>query len=325
MERVYLQVKRIIDNIDFNKLYKGFNKLKFLIKYQDYLFGLTDLIKYNNQDEQVIINGDKYVIYDLNEKEINIKNIVIEIVCKMFNIQYPIKEYDELKLRVLIEEKNSEYYTLKYQLNLLSVNILKGNNSSINDYLSLNRYLKNNYSSYSIEKEIENNIGIKKYIYLKLLLLFKPDEYNYELRHYFNVLEDPCKLLNYMHYIEEFSVVNLLIQNIIKNTSIKETPKEIEKPLFSFNKLLLEKDKQIKKILMHKMIHAKKTSFKGKLKNINFNKVLVSDNLFYLPNEITYEYNNRLITKKGDYILKINKNLEIEEGYECFSIEKILA
>ena len=32
-----------------------------------------------------------------------------------------------------------------------------------------------------------------------------------------------------------------------------------------------------------------------------------------------------MINKKGDFILKLNKQFEIEEGYECFSIDKILA
>ena len=142
---------------------------------------------------------------------------------------------------------------------------------------------------------------------------------------YFDILEDPTKLLNYVNYIESFSTIHLLINSIIENNNIKITNKEVDKPIFSFSKLILEKDKKIKKILMHKMIHAKKTSFTGKLLNIDFEKVLVSNDLFYLPNEITYLYKGHIITKKGDFILKIDKSLEIIEGYECFSIEKILA
>ena len=88
---------------------------------------------------------------------------------------------------------------------------------------------------------------------------------------------------------------------------------------------MLEKNKRVKKILMHKMIHARKLNFKGKIISFDYENFLVWENLFYLPNEIKLFYNGKVITKKGDFILKINDKLEIEEGYECFSIEKILA
>ena len=213
---------------------------------------------------------------------------------------------------------------MKYQLHLLAINVLKGNLQNIKEYLFILNQMKKKYTFYKIEEELENNIGLRKYVQLKLLSLFKQEEYNYELRYYFDILEDPTKLLNYLYFIKEYSVVSLLVNNIIYNSNIKHESKEIEKPLYSFNKLLIEKDKQIKKILMHKMIHAKKTNFKGIIKKIDFDKVLKSENLFYLPNEITFLYNDKIITKKGDYILKLNNNLEIEEGYECFSIDKIL-
>ena len=87
---------------------------------------------------------------------------------------------------------------------------------------------------------------------------------------------------------------------------------------------MLQKDKQTKKLLMHKMINAKKSYLKGKVIDIDFNNVYACDNLLYLPNEITILYNNKKVVKKGEFLLQLNESLGIIEGYECFSIEKNL-
>ena len=325
MERVYLQVKRIISNIDFNKIYNGFIKMQFLIKYDNYLYGLNELFLYNKQDDEITIAGVKYIIYDLDTYDINIKNIVVEIVHKMFKYQFKIKEYDDEKIKYLTTKKDSNYYVTKYQLNLFAVNIVKGNLRLIDDYLCINDKLKSTYQVYKYEYILENNVGLVEYVNLKLLSMFKLDEYNCKLRHYIDIVEDPCKLLNYINFIKEYSVINLLVNNLVSINNYKNTLKEVDKPLFSFDKLVLEKNKRVKKILMHKMIHARKLNFKGKIISFDYDNFLVCENLFYLPNEIKLFYNGKVITKKGDFILKINDKLEIEEGYECFSIEKILA
>lgn len=325
MERVYLQVKRIISNIDFNKIYSGFIKTQFLIKYDNYLYGLDELFLHNKHDDEIIIEGKKYIIHDVDTTDFNIKSIVVEVVHKMFKYQFKIREYDYEKIKYLTTKKDSNYYVTKYQLSLSAVNILKGNQRLINEYLSIKENLINNYQVYKYEDILENNVGLVEYVKLKLLSMFKLDEYNFRLRYYIDIIEDPCKLLNYVNYVKEYSVINILVNSLISENNYKIVLKEVDKPLFSFDKLVIEKDKRVKKILMHKMIHARKLNFKGKIISFDYDNFLVCENLFYLPNEIELFYNGKVVTKKGDFILKINDKLEIEEGYECFSIEKILA
>lgn len=323
MERIYNQVKRIIDNLNFDKIYKDFKKCKFILKIHNNYY-CNDITLLN---EVLLPNNDvnqKYVIYEIKSNEIIIKDIVLNVVIKMFEMQFKINQCSEQCLTYLLTKKDSNYFTKKYQQSLLMVNILKGNDKLLNKYVCLLNERQKNPFITDIEEVIEKNIGLKKYVELKLLEIFKPEEYKYELRFILDKLEDPCNLLNYINYSLEFSVVYLLIQNKIWNIKINDLTKNDDKPLFSFDKLILQKDKQTKKFLMHKMINAKKTYLKGKIINIDFKNVNACDDLLYLPNEITILYNNKKITKKGEFILQINEQLEIIGGYECLSLEKIL-
>ena len=64
MTRVYIQVKRIINNIDFNKIIDNFEKCLFLIKKNNYLYGLDN--KYLSDEKDFIIIDNKfYIIYEI--------------------------------------------------------------------------------------------------------------------------------------------------------------------------------------------------------------------------------------------------------------------
>ena len=322
MERVYNQIKRIIGNIDLDKIYKGFKKIKFIIKYDD------DYYCYDQQFlNEVIFNNNlnlNDVIYEIKSNEFKIKDIVIDIITKMFEKEFNVNICEEQCLKYLLTKKDSNYFIKKYQQNLIMTSILRGNNTLINQYISLRDERRKNNTITLVEEEIEKNVGLVKYIELKLLELLKPEEYKYELRFIFDKLEDPTNLLNYINYITEYSIIYLLINNKLNDIKPANVSIEVDKPLFSFDKLILQKDKQTKKLLMHKMINSKKTYLKGKVLNVDFKYVDCCDNLLYLPNEITVLYKNKVITKKGDFILQLNEQLEIVDGYECFSLEKIL-
>jgi hypothetical protein len=189
----------------------------------------------------------------------------------------------------------------------------------------LNGIRKKDASVENVEKKLESYVGLEKYIKLRLLELFNPDEYSYELQIIYEKLEDPCNLINYIQNIEYYSAVYLLLSKKAMEEKIELVECEITMPLFNFENLLKENDSIVKKILMHKMINARKSYIKGKIIYAKLDKVKVSGNLYYFPEQITLFANNRVTTKKGDYIVKLNENYEIEEAYECFLISKILA
>ena len=236
MERVYNQVKRIIDNVNFDKIYKGFVKKKIVLKINGIAY-CNDKSILNNQ-----ISNNDYVTYEISSKEISIKDIVIELIVKMFELQFDVNPCNQERLKFLLMKKSSEFYELKYQLNLVMVNILKGNTELTSSYLAILNEIKKEESIYLLEEQIEKNIGLKKYIKLKLLEMFKPDDYHFKLRFLIDTLEDPTKLVNYINYAEDFSVAYLLVNSQIKEVSVNQGLVSIEKPLFSFSKLILQKD-----------------------------------------------------------------------------------
>ncbi|MBP3504420.1 MAG: hypothetical protein J6K18_04765 [Bacilli bacterium] len=322
MKRVYVQVKRIINNIDFNKIIDNFEKCSFLIKKNNYLYGLDD--KYlTDKKDFIIIDNKFYIIYEAKETD-TIKDIVIGTILKMYENQRKEIDLSDKILKILTLSKNNDYYINKYQQNLLISRILKKDKTIINECCSLIN-LRETDQIVQIEKQIESEIGKKKYLEYKLLERFKYDEYMLKLRDIFECLEDPTKLFEYPCYVEKFSIAYLLATNIIKDYKYKSCNVEVLKPLFSFEKLIMENDKKIKKLLMYKMINAKRILFTGKVIKFNLTKVKVSENLYFFPDEITIIYDKKIINKKGDFILKLSNEFEIEEGYECFSIDKILA
>ena len=251
-------------------------------------------------------------------------HIVIGTILKMYDHQRKEIDLTDNVLKILTLSKNNDYYINKYQQNILISRVLKKDKTIINECCSLIN-LRNNDQIGQIEMQIESKIGEKKYLKYKLLEKFKYDEYMIKMRDIFECLEDPTKLFEYPNNIEKFSVAFLLATNILKDYKYKLCDIEMVKPLFSFEKLIIENDKKIKKLLMYKMINAKRVLFTGKIVKFNLNKVKVSDNLYFFPDEITFINDNKIINKKGDFILKLNNQFEIEEGYECFSIDKILA
>lgn len=322
MNRVYVQVKRIVNNIDFNKISEKLNKQLFLIKKNNYLYGLEKEIL-SIESNLIIVDDKTYIIYEVKETD-SIKDIVIGVVLKMNDYQQIKGEYNKEKLLFLSMQKTNDYYIKKYQQSLLMVKALKLDKTIYNDcYNIMNK--RNNDDLVSLEMKLESVVGFRKYLELKLLEMFKYEEYQFNMRTIFETLEDPLKLLNYINNIENFSAAYLLVNSILKQVNTKNVDLELDKPLFSFEKLMLENDRKVKKLLMYKMINARKFSHQGKIINCNFSKTKVSDNLYYFPDEIIIYNNYKTIVKKGDFILKLNSDFEIEEGYECFSIDKILA
>ena len=326
MNRVVQQLKRKIDGIDFRKIYYNFEKMPFLIKKDTLLYDLNQ--SYKNleiNNNKTILNSNVYVVLDITNQEINFKDLTIELVMLMFKVQMKKVNNIFTELKYLQHQKTNDYYVKKYQEHLYAAGALRGNLEYLKKYITLNEIRKKDTFVENVEKKLESYVGLEKYIKLRLLELFNPDEYSYELQIIYEKLEDPCNLINYIQNIEFYSAVYLLLTKKAIEEKIELVECEITMPLFNFENLLKENDSIVKKILMHKMINARKSYIKGKIIYAKLDKVKVSGNLYYFPEQITLFTNNRVTTKKGDYIVKLNENYEIEEAYECFLISKILA
>ena len=100
----------------------------------------------------------------------------------------------------------------------------------------------------NVEKKLESYVGLEKYIKLRLLELFNPDEYSYELQIIYEKLEDPCNLINYIQNIEYYSAVYLLLTKKAIEEKIELVECEITMPLFNFENLLKENDKNLQHV-----------------------------------------------------------------------------
>lgn len=326
MNRVVQQLKRKIEGIDFRKIYYNFEKIPFLIQKDALLFDINKSYKdLEINNNKTILNGEVYVVLNITNQDINFKELTIQLIMLMFKSQNKQVKNIYTELKYLQQPKNNNYYVQKYQENLYAAGALKNNLDYLKKYITLSDKRKQESFVDNVEKKLESYIGLEKYIKLRVLELLNPDEYYYELQILLEKLEDPCNLINYIQNVEYFSAVYLLLSKKAQEEKIETVNCEINTPLFNFENLLKENDSIVKKILMHKMINARKSHINGKLIFAKLDKVKVSGNLYYFPEQITLLVNNRVITKKGDYIVKLNDSYEIEEAYECFLISKILA
>ena len=80
----------------------------------------------------------------------------------MYDHQCKDIDLNDLVLKMLTLLKNNDYYVNKYQQNLLISRVLKNDKTIINECCSLIS-LRNNDQIVQIEKQIESEIGKKKY------------------------------------------------------------------------------------------------------------------------------------------------------------------
>lgn len=329
MNRIVIQLKKRLDNIDFRKILKGFVKCNFLLKKENILYGITEEFYLNLTEkgkDYIIRNNIKYVVVDYPIGNFNYDDILIDIIVKMFKVNNHFKneELTNDKLKLLTHNKNAHYYDLKYKTNLLLSQIISGNSRLI-PYLK--RLLKKRIDNDDFVKQevlLEEQLGLEKYVKLKAIKLLNPKKFDEEIKLIITILEDPTKLFNYFSYVKVYGAAYLLFKNlniVEKNLCINN---DIEDLLINFENLMSNNNIRIRRLMMYKMIHAKKIKITGVLNDVCIEKVVSNDNLFYLPDFIQYEENGQIKRRKGDFLIKMNKELEILESYECLSIEKII-
>ncbi len=329
MKRVVTQLKKRIDCVDFRKIYNGFIKCNFLLRYDNVLYGINKeyILEPKEKGQFMIIRDNiKYAVIDYPIGNLDYDQLVIELIVvmfKVFNSNNCKKGLVELELKYLTTYKNQTYYENKYQQNLLIAKILSGNTR----YLKLcNKYyesrLRNNPIA-EIEKRLEELNGLELYIKLQTTKIVKPALYESMLNPIISSLEDPSKLFDYLSYTSTYGAALLLIKNVKVKLEYNYINNVSDKLIINFASLYRDYSARMKKIMMYKMVHAKKMKIIGKLSNAYCQKILVSDNLYYLPDYIEYVDGNAIKFKKGNFIVKMNEELEISEFYECMSLEKI--
>lgn len=329
MKRVVTQLKKRINCVDFRKIYPGFTKCNFLLRYENILYDINKeyLLEPKEKGSLWIVREQiKYVIIDYPIGNLDYDQLVIDLIVlmfKFFKIHSSKISVNYLELKYLTTLKDKGYYEHKYQQNLLAAKILSGNHRCVRTYKKVYESRIKAESIVLIEKQLEEEMGMELYIKIQATKLVKPSQYDSMIKPIICILEDPTKLFDYLSYVSSYGAALLLIDNLKTKNDSNFLELSADKLIINFSSLYYDYYIRTKKLIMYKMIHAKKVKFFGKIQNTNFKRVLVCDNLYYIPDYIIYNDNNEIKEKKGDFIVKINDNLDICESYECISLDKI--
>lgn len=328
MERVAIQIKKRLDKIDCRKIYKNYRKINFLILNNNILYGINRVFKLEDSEQNktyVIKNHEKYVVLEIKEKDINYDLKLIELLQKMIMV---LKDEDNQinninsELEYLIANKNQKFYELKYEENILLAKILSGQAEEEKTWKEIIKRRLNQNKIVNKEYEILEEKGFEKYVYLKACQLVNLKTYEMEIRKLINTLIDPIKVFDICKYFQSFGAAILLASSTLPiNFRISNN---YDYSIISFQALYDDYQSRIRKMMMYKMIHARKVKISGKLIAARFDQVLASSDLFYLPYEIIYQKNSDKKRKTGDFIVKISPDMQIKEAYECLSLDFVL-
>ncbi len=328
MRRVVTQLKKRIDCVDFRKIHNGFTKCNFLLRHENILYGVNKEYIQNPMEKgkyYVVRDNIKYAVIDYPIGNLDYDQLVIDLIVIMFKISSHHNNISliELQLQYLTSLKNENYYEKKYQQNLLLAKILCGNTRYIKLFNKFHLSRISSNSIVKIEKNIEEIMGMELYIRIKTTSIINPSRYEVMIKPLIQSLEDPSKLLDYLSYVAYYGAALILVKNMKVTTEYTFDNNINDKLIINFNSLYQDYTTRMKKIIMYKMIHAKRIKMIGRLVNAKCNKVLTYDNLYYLPEYISYLDNNTIKERKGNFIVKMNQQLEISDLYECISLEKI--
>jgi hypothetical protein len=322
MNNVVIQLKKKYDQVDLRNYCKECKKIPFLLRNNGILYGLNEsLIDYENK-EVMIINNKKHVVINA-DNNFNYDDLLKRLVITTSKVQNKTKQYDFNNILLYLQmEKESNYYKNKYYQNITISSLLRNELGFAEKYLSI-KNTRNNSNLYNIEVQIEKTYS-KEYL-TEILYLKKnnPMEYHFKIQTIINVLEDPCSIFNYLKNIKVFSLAYLLAEHICDKYRLDDKLLTYEDTLFNFDNLIYEFTQKHKNIIKYKMIHAKLHNITGKLINTDIEKIIYSDNLFYFPEFIIFEYDNKIYKKYGEFILRLEGN-NIIECYECFNYDSLL-
>lgn len=323
MKKIVIQLKKMYDQIDLRYYYKGLNKLPFLIKYQGILYGQDNQFIDYDYDKKVILNETLYIIISNDKDIIDYNNLLKQLIVNTITSQIEKEEiYTQIIFRYLAFDKNSDYYKNKYRQNLSIVKLLKDNHS-IKEYIMIKKQRKQS-KIIDIERNIESSYAITEYIEMLFDKKYNNFEYNMKLQNIIDILEDPCKLFNYNKYIKAFSVAFLLAEHILSKRNLEYNGFIDDDYLFNFNNLIKEFKIKNNNIIEYKNIHVKSCNIKGVIIDSNIENIITNGELYYCPTFITFKNDNKLYKELGDFIIKLNDNLEIIECKKCFSLEQLI-
>lgn len=339
MQRIAIQLKKRLNTVDFRKIKKGFLKTRFLLLYENTLYGIDQLfmIKDNERGKDYVIrNGEYYAVSEILAVKVDYDSLLIDIINKMYTINKVIKSSNSSLMNnntdnsvndkivdLLLYNKDSNFYSSLYEDNLTLSLIINGNTKYL-DLFKRNESTKSKNSFWKKLYSLERILGESYYIDLKATSVVSNKQYLNKLKILTNALEDPLKVFDIFKYLEYFGAALLLIDDIKTTTNKTLDILTLPKSLINFTSIYDDYIKRANNILNYKLTRARKVKISGRLVSIEYKYSITGSTYYYLPKKIEYISDEIVKQRKGDFLLKITSTKDIVEAYECSPLSEVL-
>lgn len=311
MNELIKKIKVKLSRIDFRKIYDHFPKMNFYIYYENKYYDGRNIFSKESFSKILLRKTTRdYVILTLDNKNVNRDDIIIELVNKMFN-QYLLslnkQPLTHLNYDIVFKEETIDIFKLRYQFFSNLLNNLKTETKTI--YFDEEKCL---------DIEYFKEVGLKSYIELRTYKQLNKQVYDNKINELIKTISNPFIIFEPFRYQTQIGVsINLICSFKRKQTDNQQVSEDININFLYENYLA-----STRRLMMNKMIRAKKLKIDGYFVKTNLSKMIKNEHLYYISNFFQFERNHKIYQKDGEFILKINQSSFIEEAYECISLEK---
>lgn len=309
MRKLYDMVNNTLNNIDFNKIWYGFNKTKFALYNKKEVYLEKHIISYDDRfigNTTIEYNGENLAIWFVEDIEgIDYQELSANIVHEMFH-SYQMRENESRfpdDIKGLSYPNSLENYQLKYNENIMLVEALKSNRkkgkSELLSRIITSRELRVRNFGDLIKYEflVETIEGSAEYCAMKAVKLISNDLYKSRIEKYKEILVSDAKI--FFDIRKSCYFIGALFLILLDEIGI-EFSKDI-----SSNKLTIFE--QISEIVDTSNIIISCPT--REMINIGFKEE------FFRKQKLIYDFkNNNIITYKGEFSIR---------GYDPMNMFKV--
>lgn len=326
INRIYKEIDSILDKLDFNGLWKSFEKYNFALYDDEKVYFRDSEIPLDNRfigNTAIDYSGKKIAIWKITDNDLENLNILLgNIVHEMFHaFQF---ENNESRfpndLKGLNKPFDIEYYQMKKQEGILLVNAIQNDDmksklSNLEKIITLRENRRELYKdSTEYELAIETVEGTAEYVGTKALKNIDKEEYKKRIYKYMEIIIDNKMIFDTRRYSYFYGTLLLILiasLNIKVSQEIENNDKTIMEDLMSIIKerkevgdIPIDLDLKEKLNIYHNDIYMKFEEFHNEKRKSHpgIYKIIGYDpmNMYKYGNKILHEHCVNLYDSNSD-------------------------
>ena len=339
LETTYFNLKQLIDNLDFSKLWAGFRPLKFALYNEDQCFfnghfiHKTDIFMANTS---IQYQGEYIAIWNLTQ-EVDLEVLASKIIHEMFHgyqMSHQESRFPNELEALLTYRYSKENLSIKLaENNLLEQLIVEFDQLKFNKLLALRAYRLVHFpNEYQYESAIEQIEGTASFVELNALLQINPDKYQNKMKAMIAEITEPMsffpiRVLSYSvgaliflvlkrHQLNSFEC---FADQAVTTSMLKNIPQHKgDLPIFPEISKLVETYNNESSEIIKETLSANQCVLDGDYKLLALN---VYDARYYKGYIITthflmFQDNNSSSVLKGDFVISLNSDNRIHQAYK---------